>query len=137
MKLIDDIIDVAKLESGQLTISELELDMSKFIEGIQINFNEQLKTIGKHKIDFRIVKPRIPVAESIKTDPLRLQQIVSNLLSNALKFTQHGLITFGYSLEPDNKLHFFVEDTGIGIPEENHTEVFERFRQLDGSYARE
>lgn len=137
LKLIDDIIDIAKLESGQLTLSELELDMSKFLEGIQINFNEQLKTIGKHKIDFRIQKPRIPVADSIKTDPLRLQQIVSNLLSNALKFTQHGLITFGYSLEPDNKLHFFVEDTGIGIPEENHSEVFERFRQLDGSYARE
>jgi CheY-like chemotaxis protein/anti-sigma regulatory factor (Ser/Thr protein kinase) len=137
LKLIDDIIDIAKLESGQLVINDVDVQLNKFIDDIKFIFNEQLKNIGKDKLEFIIQKPVYSMVDTIKADPIRLQQIVTNLLSNALKFTQEGRITFGYSLEPDHKLHFFVEDTGIGIPPEKHAEVFERFRQLDGSYARE
>jgi PAS domain S-box-containing protein len=137
LRLIDDIIDIAKLESGQLVINQVDLELDKFVDDLYSAFSEQLKSIGKGKIEFKVIKPKNPIAEIIKTDPLRLQQIVSNLLSNALKFTQEGKIIFGYTLEPDSNLHFYIEDTGIGIPAEKHLEVFERFRQLDGSYARE
>ncbi|NVO19475.1 MAG: PAS domain S-box protein [Bacteroidetes bacterium] len=137
LKLIDDIIDIAKLESGQLLINQVDLDLDKFMDDLYISFSDQLRSIGKGRIEFKILKPERLATKTIKTDPLRLQQIVSNLLSNALKFTLEGKITFGYTLYSDNKLHFFVEDTGIGIPEEKHLEVFERFRQLDSSYARE
>ena len=137
LKLIDDIIDIAKLESGQLVINLVDLQLNKFVDELHLAFSEQLKSIGKGRIEFKVIKPNPPLAETVKTDPVRLQQIISNLLSNALKFTQDGMITFGYTLEPDGNLHFYVEDTGIGIPPEKHAEVFERFRQLDGSYARE
>jgi len=137
LRLIDDIIDIAKLESGQLVINQVDLQLNKFVDDLYLAFSEQLKSIGKGRIEFRIEKPINPVAETIKTDPLRLQQVVSNLLSNALKFTQDGTIKFGFTLEQDNKLHFYIEDTGIGIPPEKHLEIFERFRQLDSSYARE
>ena len=137
LKLIDDIIDIAKLESGQLVINMSEVQIDKFVEDTYHAFNEQLKSSGKGKIDFRLFRPHKPAVNLIRTDPLRLQQILNNLLSNALKFTQEGTISLGYSIRPGNRLYLFVEDSGIGIPIEKHTEVFERFRQLDGSYARE
>ncbi|MBK7173256.1 MAG: PAS domain S-box protein [Bacteroidales bacterium] len=136
LRLIDDIIDIAKIESGQLVINQVELQLDKFVDDIYLAFSEQIKNSGKGKLELVVVKPRHPVT-AIITDPIRLQQVVSNLLSNAIKFTPDGRITLGYSIKPDHKIHFFVEDTGIGIPEEKHEHVFERFMQLDGSYARE
>jgi CheY-like chemotaxis protein len=64
------------------------------------------------------------------TDPFRLQQVITNLLSNACKFTEEGFIEFGYRPESNDKILFFVKDTGTGIPEDKHKIVFERFRQV-------
>lgn len=137
LHLIDDIIDIAKLEAGQLVINSQEVQLDKFLDDLHFAFNEQMKGTGKGQIDFKIEKPVHSSLGTIRMDPLRVQQVISNLLSNAIKFTPEGRITLGYVLEPEHRIHFYVEDTGIGIPAEKHAEVFERFRQLDGSYARE
>jgi PAS domain S-box-containing protein len=136
LRLIDDIIDIAKLESGQLVINLVEIELDRFVDDIFLAFSEQLKNSGRGKLELVVVKPRHTVTNII-TDPLRLQQIIGNLLSNAIKFTPEGRISLGYAIKPDHRIHFFVEDTGIGIPEDKHEYVFERFMQLDGSYARE
>lgn len=137
LRLIDDILDIAKIDSGQLTINPVEIQLKKFIDDIYFYFNEQLKRMGKNKIDFTLVGPILQDGFSIKVDPLRVQQIISNLMSNAIKFTQEGTITLGYSVSVNHSLSVYVEDTGIGIPREKHDQIFERFRQLDSSYARE
>jgi len=137
LHLIDDIIDIAKLEAGQLVINQQEVQLDKFLDDLHFAFNEQMKGTGKGQIEFKIEKPYHSSLGSIRIDPLRVQQVISNLLSNAIKFTPEGRITLGYMLEPEQRIHFYVEDTGIGIPAEKHAEVFERFRQLDGSYVRE
>jgi signal transduction histidine kinase len=72
----------------------------------------------------------------VSTDPVRLRQILLNLLVNSIKFTPRGFIHFGYNMLDDNQLIFYVRDTGIGIAPEKHEEVFQYFRQLDAGQGR-
>ncbi|MDP4186230.1 MAG: ATP-binding protein, partial [Bacteroidota bacterium] len=73
---------------------------------------------------------------AIYTDEMLLREIMTNLLDNAIKFTDKGEITFGYKMKSDSKIEFFVKDTGIGIPEDSKQAVFLRFHQLHNSRTR-
>jgi two-component system CheB/CheR fusion protein len=130
LNLIDDIIDIAKIESNEITMIYKECHISKLIKNLEITYN-RLKIV-KNKKDI-VIKSYVPKAlESlvIITDYQRLQQVISNLLNNALKFSEKGEISFGFSVEEDN-LKFFVKDEGIGIEKSKHKEVFERFKQIN------
>ncbi|NRR89958.1 response regulator [Winogradskyella undariae] len=128
LNLIDDIIDIAKIESNELKVSFKECDISSLISNLEITYN-QLK-IAKHKKDI-VFKTHIPVKPLyIITDEHRLQQVVSNLLNNALKFSEKGEISFGFNVN-DNTIKFFVQDNGMGIKKSKQIEIFERFKQLN------
>lgn len=137
LKLIDDIIDIAKIEANQLELHPVETSLNDFLKEQYIAFKEQLNNGQKKPVDFSLHLPNNKGSDYVKLDTFRLQQVLTNLLANSIKFTREGRISFGYELLNERTLRFFVEDTGIGIPEENQQLIFERFRQLDYSYSRE
>ncbi|MDO9256844.1 MAG: cache domain-containing protein [Bacteroidales bacterium] len=135
MTLINDIIDIAKIEAGQLKISESACDINQILTDLLGTFEEMKNASGKKGISLNLVLPEEKNRVIALTDPMRLQQIFSNLLSNALKFTEFGSIEFGYNNQ-NNTLSFYVKDSGIGILRSKQKLLFQRFSQLDPSTTR-
>ncbi len=127
LQLIDDIVDVSKIEAGQIVIRPVNSNITSMLEEVYETFRIQVKDK-----DVKLVL-KIPERETIwtLTDPQRLRQIITNLIGNALKFTSEGKIEFGCRLKSDGNILFFVTDTGIGIPKDKLKVVFDRFRQVD------
>ncbi|MFW5754809.1 MAG: histidine kinase dimerization/phospho-acceptor domain-containing protein, partial [Marinilabiliaceae bacterium] len=128
LNLINDIIDISKIESGQLTIHNEQFDLHKVLNQtvtIASSIIQQNKKNIRLKVHFGSTDKEF----FIRSDPWRLQQILLNLLTNAIKFTADGFIEAGY-LEKNNKLEFYVKDTGIGIYPHHQQIIFERFRQV-------
>lgn len=135
MILINDIIDIAKIEAGQLKVSESACDINQMLNDLLGTFEEMKNIAGKKGISLDLMVPDAKSTVVVLTDPNRLQQIFSNLLSNALKFTEVGSIQFGYTRD-NNILSFFVKDSGIGILRSKQKFLFQRFSQLDPSTTR-
>ena len=130
MLLINDVLDMSKIESGKIQLKNELFDLQLFLENIENIYSVQADEKG---IEFKI-QLNGNIDNFIVGDSLRLNQILTNLLSNAFKFTpEGGKITFGVSEvshEGDTAvLHFFVKDTGMGIKEENLDKIFEAFEQ--------
>ncbi len=135
LELINDIIDVAKIEARQLKIVKEPFQLNQFMRGLHMIFLETLKRQDKGHIQLRLKIPK-PIDEiTLNTDSFRLRQILNNLLGNAIKFTHQGYIEFGYNITED-KLQFYVKDSGIGISEDKKELIFSRFRQVDESHTR-
>ncbi|MCK9292254.1 MAG: ATP-binding protein [Bacteroidales bacterium] len=131
LALIEDIIDIAKIEAGYIKINYSETDINKMLdELLQLYTNKKIQ-YGKEHIDFQLKKSIPTGSVQLLTDPHRLKQILNNLLSNALKFTEQGSISFGYYFVDGNHLQLYVRDTGFGIPYEKTHLVFQRFGQVD------
>ena len=131
--LIDEILDLSKIEAGKMELEYLDVTTKEITEGLSGLFTH----IAKEKnIKFEIIDDKAPII--IKTDKMRLEQILKNLLSNALKFTNQGKVTLEIKTSDiDNKIIcFIVKDTGIGIPHEKQPLIFEAFQQADGSTKR-
>ncbi|MDP4291315.1 MAG: ATP-binding protein [Bacteroidota bacterium] len=135
LNLINDILDLSKIEAGELEMHYSKFDIHKILKDIYLNFENE-KIIRK-KSDIQILVEKQPDIKSIliNADEYRLKQILFNLMGNALKFTKAGTITFGYNLK-ENEILFFVKDTGIGIPLDKQEIIFHRFRQVDDSNTR-
>ncbi|QOY34272.1 response regulator [Anaerobacillus isosaccharinicus] len=135
LNLINDILDLSKVESGKLEIYPEEVE----VNDIKAFVHRQFSPIARNKgVDFEIVIDR-DTSEVIVTDDQRLKQILKNLLSNAFKFTNEGKVIF--QIKPGNKesifkMVFSVIDTGIGIPQNKHEIIFEAFSQVDGTTSR-
>jgi signal transduction histidine kinase/CheY-like chemotaxis protein len=132
LRIIEDIIDISKIEVFQLKIFETEIVLSEFVNEIAELY--KLKTSqGLSKTSVRLI---FEIDENlkkaiIKTDNLRLKQVIYNLIDNALKFTREGSIEFSCMSTPDGYILFKVKDTGIGIPSNMHDVIFDRFRQVE------
>lgn len=124
LKLIGDILDISKIEAGQMEFVTHKVDIVSLLEDIQ-----------------RIYIPKMPENVSllteipddlmfVETDKMRFTQVISNFLNNAIKYTVRGSITIGYTRN-DKNIRFFVRDTGVGISEENKEKVFQRFTKLN------
>lgn len=132
LSIINDVVDLANIESGQVKINIAEININKMLRKL----SEQFSYREKPDEITLILKTPLPDGEvDILTDGTKLIQILSNLINNAFKFTRKGKINFGYEKREDF-LEFFVEDTGIGISPEYHTKIFERFYQVDSTAAR-
>ncbi|MDX2248899.1 MAG: ATP-binding protein [Bacteroidia bacterium] len=129
LHLIDDIIDISKIEAGQLTIRPSNCRLNDMLRELHAAFALSPRKSKEVEI---ILSPAVRDDHlTIITDSFRLQQILVNLISNAIKFTQTGSITIGYTFRDYRTLEFFVRDTGMGIPYEAQSHVFERFRKIE------
>ncbi|GAA6184306.1 response regulator [Aliiglaciecola sp. NS0011-25] len=132
LTLINDILDFSKIEAGKLEIENIEFDLhemlNKFIESFSIRAED------KHLELIFSMHPSVP--RWIQGDPGRIRQILTNLTSNAIKFTQQGEIVIKVNLTSENKLIFCVIDSGMGISKEKQQQLFHKFSQLDASTTR-
>ena len=132
-RIINDILDLSKIEAGQLVIEDLELQPARMIHDVESIFGARAREKG---LDFE-VQYEFPVPRKIISDPTRLKQIIFNLCGNALKFTEQGGITVAMSyLEETRQLKIQVIDTGIGMSEEELGRLFKPFSQADSSTTR-
>ena len=134
LHIIDDILDISKLETGQVKILRKPFDLSKTLNELYTQYQSKVSETGKDNIALKL---RIPDHRiSLSTDKVRLNQILSNLLNNSIKFTHQGEIEFGVLKITKQEITFFVSDTGIGIEKANQSTIFERFRQANDSTTR-
>lgn len=134
LDIINDILDISKIESGQLPVHYEESDLNELFAELNSFFTEYQKRIGKEHIKFRLQTFCVNEQNIIITDKVKLKQIFINLISNAFKFTNDGRIECGCRLDDNQNIRFYVSDTGVGIPFDKQQFVFERFTQLqDGT----
>ncbi len=134
LQLIDEILDLSRIESGKLQLEHSILPVEEVLGDMRMLFGP----IAKDKnLDLHIIMEE-GTPSQLETDKMRLEQILKNLLSNAFKFTQRGSVTLlvRLSATQQNFIEFVVRDTGIGIPEDKHQLIFEAFQQADGSTRR-
>lgn len=135
LRIINDILDYAKLESGKMKLETIDIDFHELLNRVS-NIHAQMaesKGLFFNRPDVEGLPP------FVRGDPLRIRQILHNLLTNALKFTLKGGVTLGvsvFSRQSQDYLEFFVEDTGIGMTMEEQVKLFKPFSQVDGSTTR-
>ena len=132
LELINNIIDVSKIESGTVKVSLKPMVPYQLLDDVT---NQFLIRAQRQGIELRISVAESHYDESILSDSVKLHQILTNLINNALKFTDHGYIETGFVFKGDD-VEFFVKDTGRGIPKELQDKVFDRFYQVDTTYSR-
>jgi len=132
LNIINDIVDISKIEAGEITIRLTSIPVFEFIQDIRLMFSHRIELRG---LQFRIDLPERTRNCLIYADYERLKQVFSNLIGNALKFTADGFIEIGCR-QLNKNLEFRVSDTGIGIAPEHHVQIFDRFRQVETSYKR-
>ncbi len=126
LQLINDILDLSKIEAGVLEFSYNNINVDELFMDIE----ESTKMRNQNKNVCILYKRTLPSCY-ISTDKNRLTQVITNMINNAMKFTQRGSIEFGYNLQNEDSLYFYVSDTGCGIPESQVNRVFERFVKLN------
>jgi signal transduction histidine kinase len=130
MNLINDILDISMIESGQLKTRNKAANIGNIARELLTHYNQTKDELGKKKITITLDIEDADNNLTVKTDPVRLRQVLSNLLSNSLKFTNEGRICFGYRLSDSKEIIFFVRDTGCGIDPKHHKAIFERFNKF-------
>lgn len=129
LSLISDIIDISKIEANQINFEEEVINLNDLID----SFFEVFKSKAKEQnLELLPQKALQYQSANIKTDAGKIQQILTNLIVNALKFTKQGSITFGYRIEED-QFELFVKDSGIGISKANQTKIFDRFYRIENN----
>jgi signal transduction histidine kinase/CHASE3 domain sensor protein len=132
LALINDILDLAKIEAGKIEVTPQRVSLERTVDGLRKIF-EPLAL--EKRLQFTVsMAPDVP--QFLETDEQRLGQILRNLVSNAVKFTERGSVGLQVSALPGNRIAFAIRDTGIGIAPHQHEIIFEAFRQADGSTHR-
>ena len=132
LNLINDILDISKVEAGKLEVHPENTNVARLVEGLSGMFQP---LAGEKELAFEVeLQPGTP--PMIFTDRQRLEQILKNLLSNAFKFTEKGHVSLDVSRQPGEGIAFTVRDSGIGIAPEQQESIFEAFRQADGTTNR-
>ncbi|HEY6144069.1 MAG TPA: CHASE domain-containing protein [Flavobacterium sp.] len=127
LNIINDIVDISKIEAGQMNVSFSTTNVDEHIQYIHTFFNPEAQDKGIELVLERTLADKETI---ISTDSEKLYAILINLVKNAIKYTNKGKITFGYAIKGDC-IEFFVKDTGVGIPKDRQKAVFERFIQAD------
>ncbi len=127
LSIINDIVDISKIESGQMTVKITETNINDQIDFVHSFFKQEVELKG---IRLSVIKSLSSAEAIIHTDREKLYSILTNLVKNAIKYSNEGSIEFGYSLK-HAQLEFFVKDTGIGIRRDRQEAIFERFIQAE------
>lgn len=128
LRIIDDILLVSTLESGDTHTNVSECNLDSMISALLKTFQQHLIKSKKEHLDIIISEPNESII--VNADKIRIQQVLIRLMDNAIKFTDKGKINFGYRVEKD-RLLFHVADTGIGIEKKHHSKIFERFYKIE------
>ena len=134
LQLIEDIIDLAKVEAGQMTINKQKFDLNDLLSKLYSNYFQKKSNLGNKNIDLILDLGANTPSFYIESDPIRFNQIVSNLVDNALKFTETGFVKIGYTVESQMEkpiVKCYVQDTGIGLTEQEQSIVFGRFTKIE------
>jgi len=132
LEIVSNILDISKIETGQLNIINKRFHLNEFIDDISKNFKF---VFFEKEIDFIVKKEFDNKKDEVFSDIGKLKQVITNLLSNALKFTNSGTVELAYILK-NNFIQFSVVDSGIGIEKEFCSKIFENFRQVELTYSR-
>jgi len=134
-RLVEDVLDAAQIETGQMKIKPKQICIDDVMNEMNVFVTKQLQLT--YKTSIKIIQENLKCDKCdnelklINVDPIRLRQVIQNMLSNAVKFTEKGHIRFGCKYVNNNMIEFFVEDTGIGIPKDQFEVIFHRFRQAE------
>lgn len=136
LSLINDLLDFSKSEAGKLVLEKINYDFREVVHDVVHLFDEKAAC---RNLDVAVlVAPEVP--PSVIGDPSRVRQVVSNLVGNAMKFTEQGEVEIRLSVDAERSnqvvLRFSIRDTGVGIPSEHRARIFESFTQVDGSTTR-
>ena len=131
LSLIDDIIEISKLESGKLEFNYSQINLDDFLNEIFASTLQKKLKSGKEQVDIVLEKNSMEEYGSIFTDPGRLQQILNNILAFSLLNTGKGTVKFGYSIKDTKVVEFFVQDTGLGLVKEDSKLLFDYFWQFE------
>ena len=140
LSIVEDIFDITLIESGESQIKNQGVNLSSLLKEIQgsiIGFEQKTK---ESNLNFKLNIPPEGKDLIILTDPTKVKQVLINLVKNALKFTNEGQVTYGFTLEMIEKkpmIKFFIEDTGIGIHKDKLGIIFDKFRQIDDNSTRQ
>ena len=128
LRLINDVLDVSRIEAGQMSVKQQEFCVNDLIDNLKEVYS--LILVEKQKAEVNIETKLPPGLVFITSDMERINQVMINLLDNAVKFTGEGVITLGFNIE-NSLIHFFVSDTGIGVKEEFKDSLFDRFFKVE------
>jgi signal transduction histidine kinase len=133
LTVINDILDISKIEAGRMELTRQEVAIDGMIRETLAEFDDQVDSSL-----VQLITALPPVVEPIKTDPNRFQQILTNLIGNAVKFTQRGFVKVVLTTDftTGRPLIIDIVDTGIGIPADQLDTIFESFKQADGAMSR-
>jgi signal transduction histidine kinase/CheY-like chemotaxis protein len=129
LHLINDILTTSQIDSGELEINRTSCNINKLLSDLYKSLSNDERAKKNAALSINFVQSQSDSRSIVITDPIRLEQVLWNLLDNALKFTEMGSIEFGYRID-GTQIVFFVTDTGIGIEKENIDKVFERFCKI-------
>lgn len=132
LSIISDILDYSKLDAGKMQLEQFPFELQAFLED-----TAALYSASAQKKDLKLVLSlEPPLPERVMGDPTRLRQVLSNLLNNAIKFTEKGHVALHVTCVGENLIHFSVVDSGIGMTDEQQNAIFEPFTQADSSHSR-
>jgi len=131
MHLINDLLEISRIESGNATVVKEAVSLDKILAETQTIFRERLKKVNKAHLSINLDHRVTGSLPSFVTDSFILKQVFSNLIDNAIKYTDEGSITIGYQMPVNGTLSCFVADTGIGISPQNQQVIFQTFRQAE------
>ena len=126
LKLINDIMDISKLQENQFSIAKKNFEVNQLMETIYEEFRQSELRIHRHRLDFKLIKGVEGVETELFSDPVRLTHILQNLLNNSFFFTNEGFVHFGYR-KLAKGIEFFVEDSGSGIDNKSQELIFKPF----------
>ncbi len=129
LRLVENMIDLAMLESGQTELNKAACSVNALFNELYAHFNREKHVLEKHSVALLMSKSVEENDLVIETDPLRLKQVLSNLISNGLKFTDKGVVEFGYEINEQKRLYFFVKDSGKGVSEDLQNVIFNSFQK--------
>ncbi|OFX16931.1 MAG: hypothetical protein A2033_19420 [Bacteroidetes bacterium GWA2_31_9] len=136
LTVVNDIVDISKIEVGQISLEITQINIHKLLNNIYEIAQNEKKVRNKAELNIYYDNISEQFNLKINSDETRLQQVIINLITNAIKFTDKGSINFGYKISDKNIITFYVKDTGKGIEKSKQAVIFERFRQEEETVYR-